>query len=195
MPAVGAAMGPVGVAEVVVEELKLELEELGVTTGVEEEEDEELLDEEELLLKELRLDELEELALAGLEVLTGVEELLNEELLVGLLDGMLEPLLVLVALEVELEDDDDDDELLLIGVTVLLADDEALGDALAVEVLDALLELEALKLVEETVEVTKPEDETEVETLEAVVELLTATAMTLAPQTPLLLGVPTPLFK
>jgi hypothetical protein len=58
-----------------------------------------------------------------------------------------------------------------------------------------LLELRLLELVNETVEVTKPDKDAELEVLEDVVELLIATAITLAPQTPLLLGVPTPLFK
>lgn len=46
------------------------------------------------------------------------------------------------------------------------------------------------------VEVRNPEEvENEVEMLEDVDELLTATVMTLAPQTPLLLAGPTPLFR
>lgn len=63
------------------------------------------------------------------------------------------------------------------------------------DTVEILLELRLLELVNETVEVTKPDKDAELEVLEDVVELLIATAMALAPQTPLLLGVPTPLFK
>lgn len=63
------------------------------------------------------------------------------------------------------------------------------------DTVEILLELRLLELVNETVEVTKPDKDAELEVLEDVVELLIATAITLAPQTPLLLGVPTPLFK
>jgi hypothetical protein len=63
------------------------------------------------------------------------------------------------------------------------------------DTVELLLELRLLELVNETVEVTKPDKDAELEVLEDVVELLIATAITLAPQTPLLLGVPTPLFK
>jgi len=189
MPAVGAATGPGGVAElgvgVGVGVLELKLDELGVTAGVEEEE---LLDgvgvleaedETEVLLGVGGL-LLEELTLTDVEVTAGVEELL---------DVVSAELLALVL--VELIDDDMDDDELLLGITELLVDERRLEEAMV----ELLLGLGVLELVDETVEVTNPEEEVELKMLEDVIELLTATAMTLAPQTPLLLGVPTPLFR
>ena len=110
MPAVGATVGPVGVAEVDVEELKLELEEkeLIVATGVEEAA--ELLVDEGVLLGRF--------VLVEVEVLMAEEEMGIDRMLVELLTGVLESLLMLIALELV----DNDDELLL-GVTVLLAGD------------------------------------------------------------------------
>ena len=102
-------------------------------------------------------------------------------------------LLVLVA--VELISDDIDDAILLLGVAELLIDDWMLEEAMVEDKVELPLGLALLGLVDKTVEVTDPEDNTELEMLEDVVELLTTTAMTLAPQTPLLLGVPTPLFR
>lgn len=197
MPAVGAAIGPVGVAEIGVGlgvgVLELELEELGVATGVEEEgKGEELLDEmgvleaddeSELLLgvKELLL---EELALSDIEVTAGVEVLLE--------DVSME-LLALVAMV--LIDKDVDEGALLLGATELSVGDRVLEEVEVEDKTELLLALEVLALVDEIVEVAKLEEDPELDMLEDVVELVTATAMTLAPQTPLLLGVPTPLFK
>lgn len=71
-----------------------------------------------------------------------------------------------------------------------------LEDALVREAIELVLELDALELVNETVDVKNPEETLdEAEALDDVVEPLTATEMTLAPQTPLLFGVPTALFK
>lgn len=125
MPAVGAAIGLVGVAKVDVVELELEVDELLVATGADR--DDELLVEVEVLATvdetAVLLDEeellLEELASAEVEVPMGVEELADEGLLMELLEDVLKSVLVLVALELV---DDNDGELLL-GVTVLLADD------------------------------------------------------------------------
>ena len=125
-----------------------------------------------------------ELALTDVEVTAGVEELLGD---------VLAKLLVLVA--VELISDDIDDAILLLGVAELLIDDWMLEEAMVEDKVELPLGLALLGLVDKTVEVTDPEDNTELEMLEDVVELLTTTAMTLAPQTPLLLGVPTPLFR
>ncbi|KAF3034405.1 Myotubularin- protein 6 [Didymella heteroderae] len=90
MPPVGAAIGPVGVAELGVRigvgVLELKLDELGVTKAVEEKKDDELLDEigvgeadeeSRVLLDEKKL-LLKELALIDAEVTAGVEELLED---------------------------------------------------------------------------------------------------------------------
>jgi hypothetical protein len=193
MPAAGAATGPVGVAElgvgVGVGVFELELDQLGVTTGVEEEK---LLDEigvleaddegEELLgLGELLL---EKLALVDVEVTTGVEELPKE--------ASTEPL---TSAAVELIGNNVDNDVLILGDAELGDDDWTLKEAIVGDTAELLLGLGVLELVEEIVEVTKPEEEAELGMVGDVVELLTATTMTRAPQTPLSLGVPIPLFR
>jgi hypothetical protein len=121
MPAVGAATGPVGVAElgvgVGVGVIELKIDELGVTAGVEEEE---LLDRTGVLEVDdktvvlLGVGELllEELALTDMEVTAGIDELLDDaaaELMALVVIGLIE--------------DDADDDALLLGATELLVDD------------------------------------------------------------------------